>query len=114
MAELLQLFADPDRMRPSLHRNTCVGHIRKPLLDRLRDGPKTAAIDYIAILVELAVMAPNISQVNADRQDNPELSAWDFRDEVLRRVFHGNSLSPFRKTCSCHLCLPIAISTADI
>jgi hypothetical protein len=59
-----------------------VGHIRKPLLDRLR--PKTTAIDYIAILVELAVMAPNISQVNADRQDNPGLSAWDFRDEVLR------------------------------
>jgi hypothetical protein len=27
---------------------------------------------------------------------------WDFRDEVLRRIFHGNSLSPIRKTCSSH------------
>jgi hypothetical protein len=26
-----------------------------------------------------------------------------FSDEVLRWLLHGNSLSPFRKTCSSHL-----------
>src|ERR1035437_5988300 len=47
-------------------------------------------------------MAPDISKVDTDRPLNPALSAWYFRDEVLRLVFHGNSLSPFRKTCSSH------------
>jgi hypothetical protein len=28
MAQFLQLFADPDRIRPSLHRYACPGHIR--------------------------------------------------------------------------------------
>jgi hypothetical protein len=47
-------------------------------------------------------MAPDISKVDTDRHLNPGPSAWNFRDEVLRRVFHGNSLSPFRKICSSH------------
>jgi hypothetical protein len=38
-------------------------------------------------------MAPNISKIDADGHLNPGLSAWDFRDEMLRRVFHGSSLS---------------------
>jgi len=38
-------------------------------------------------------MAPDISKVDTDRHLNPGLSVWNFRDEVLRRVFHGNSLS---------------------
>jgi len=47
-------------------------------------------------------MTPDISKVDTDRHLNLGLPAWDFRDDVLRRVFHGNSLSPFRKTCSSH------------
>src|SRR5271167_3023479 len=47
-------------------------------------------------------MAPDISKVNTDRHLNPGLSGWSFRDEVLRRVFHRNSLSPIRTTCSSH------------
>jgi hypothetical protein len=42
-------------------------------------------------------MALNISKIDAKRHLDPGLSAWDIRDEVLRRVFHGNSLSPIRK-----------------
>jgi hypothetical protein len=38
-------------------------------------------------------MAPDISKVDTDRHLNPGPSAWNFRDEALRRVFHGNSLS---------------------
>jgi hypothetical protein len=45
-------------------------------------------------------MAPNIPKVDADRHGIPRLSAWNFGDEVLRGIFHGNSLSPIRKTCS--------------
>ena len=52
-------------------------------------------------------MAPDISKVDTDRPLNPALSAWYFRDEVLRLVFHGNSLSPFRKTCSSHFSVRI-------
>jgi hypothetical protein len=52
-------------------------------------GSETASIDYFAVLVEDAVVAPDISKIDADRHLNPGLSAWDFRDEVLRRLFHG-------------------------
>ena len=37
-------------------------------------------------------MAPDIPKINADRQFDPGLPAWNFRDEVMRRLFHGNSL----------------------
>jgi hypothetical protein len=67
-----------------------------------RTGPEAASIDHFSIFVEGAVMAPDISKVDTDRHLNPRSSALNFRDEVLRRVFHGNSLSPFRKTCSSH------------
>jgi hypothetical protein len=65
-------------------------------------GPEAALVDHLSISVEGAVMAPNISKVDTDRPLNPGQSAWNFRDEVLRRVFHENSLSPFRETCSSH------------
>jgi hypothetical protein len=38
-------------------------------------------------------MAPDISKVDTDHHLNRGLSAWDFRNEILRRLFHGNSLS---------------------
>jgi hypothetical protein len=65
----------------------------KPLPDRLRCGPEAASVDRFAFLVESAVMAPDIAKVDADRRLRPGLSAWGFRDEVLRRFLHGNSLS---------------------
>jgi hypothetical protein len=45
-------------------------------------------------------MAPDIAKVDADRDLNLGLPAWDFSDEVLRWLLHGNSL---RRTCSSHL-----------
>jgi hypothetical protein len=30
------------------------------------------------------------------------MPAWNFSNGVLRWLFHGNSLSPVRKTCSSH------------
>jgi hypothetical protein len=38
-------------------------------------------------------MAPDISKVDTDRRLNSGPSAGSFRDEVLRRIFMGNSLS---------------------
>jgi hypothetical protein len=32
---------------------------------------------------------PNIPKVDADGHGNPNLSAWGFRDEVLRWLFMG-------------------------
>jgi hypothetical protein len=34
-------------------------------------------------------MAPDISEVDTDRHLHPSRSAWNFRDEVLRWLFHG-------------------------
>jgi hypothetical protein len=106
MAQFLQLFANPDRMRPSFHRDACVGHIRQPLLDRLRHGSEAAAIYDFTVFVESAVMAPDVSEVDADRRGNSGLSAWNFRDEVLRWLLQGIQLPPSR-TCSSHFSLSI-------
>lgn len=89
MAELLQLFADPDRVRSSLHRNPRWRYIGEPLLDRLRGGPEAATVDHFSVMVEGAVMAPDVAKVDADRDLNLSLSAWDFRDEALRWLLHG-------------------------
>ena len=67
MAKFLQLFADPDRVRSGLHRNPRLRHVGKPLLDRLRCRPEAAAVDHLTILVERAVMTPNVAKINADR-----------------------------------------------
>jgi hypothetical protein len=34
-------------------------------------------------------MVPDITKIDADRQLVPGLSAWNFRDEVMRRRLHG-------------------------
>src|SRR5271154_1660085 len=91
--KLLQLLADPDRVNACLHGHTCRRQVSKPLLDRLRRGPETAPVDHFTVLVESAVMAPDIAKVDANRHLHLGLSAWDFRDEVLRWLLHGNSLS---------------------
>ena len=42
-------------------------------------------------------MAPDISKIDPDRHPNLGDAAWNFRDdEVLRWLFHGNSLSDLR------------------
>jgi hypothetical protein len=69
--ELLELFADPDRMNARLHGNTCRRQARKPLPDRLRGGPEAASVDHFAVLVESAVMAPDITKADANRQISP-------------------------------------------
>jgi hypothetical protein len=37
-------------------------------------------------------MAPDIAKVDADRPLDLGVPAWNFRDEVLRWLLHGNSL----------------------
>ena len=63
MAQLFKLFADPDRMNTSLHRNASMWHIGEPCVDRLRRRPETTAVDHFALLVESAVTAPNVAEV---------------------------------------------------
>ncbi|HTF69047.1 MAG TPA: hypothetical protein VK638_40840, partial [Edaphobacter sp.] len=55
----------------------------------LRCGSETASINYLTVFVESAVMAPDIPKINADRHPDLGLPARNFRDEVLRRLFHG-------------------------
>jgi hypothetical protein len=91
--QLLELFADPDRVRSRFHRYSCRRHISEPLLDSLGAGSEVASFDHFSFFVESAVMAPDISKVNADRHLGPGLSVWNFCDEVMCWLFHGNSLS---------------------
>src|SRR5271154_6316395 len=85
------------------------GKIGKPLLDCLGTGPEAATTDHLPFLVERAVMAPDISKVDSDRHLNLGLSAWDFRNGVLRWLLHGNSLL-LRRTCSSHFPVLICAS----
>jgi hypothetical protein len=75
----------------------------EPLLDRLRGSSEAATVDHFSVLVEGAVMAPDIAKVDADRHLDLGLPAWNFSDEVLRWFLHGNSLLLLRRTCSSHL-----------
>jgi hypothetical protein len=52
-------------------------------------GTKPAPAQYFSIFVERAVMAPDIPKIDPDRHPDPRASEWYFRDEVLRRIFHG-------------------------
>jgi hypothetical protein len=52
----------------------------------VRKRPRTNDRSF---LVECAVVTPDIAKVNPDRHLNPGLPAWDFRDEVLRWLLHG-------------------------
>lgn len=76
-------------MNAGLHRHTSRRQVLEPLLDRLRCGSGTASVDDFAALVEGAVMAPGIAKVDTNRQIGLGLPAWNFRNEVLRRVLYG-------------------------
>jgi hypothetical protein len=41
-------------------------------------------------------MAPDISKVDPDRHLGLRAAAWNFSNEVMRRLFHGNSLSDLK------------------
>ena len=83
MPEFLQLFTHPDRVDAGLHGHPRRRQVRKPPPDRFRGGPEAASIDHFTVLVERAVMAPDISKVDTDRHLDSGPSAWDFRNEVL-------------------------------
>ena len=89
VAHLPELFADPDRMRSRLHCNPGPGHITKPLLDPRGRRSKPPPVNHFSIFVERAVMAPDIPKIDPDRHPNLGDAAWNFRDEVLRWLFHG-------------------------
>src|SRR5579859_7959537 len=90
-------------MHAGFHRHAGMRHVGEPLVDGLRCSPKAASINHFALLVESAVMAPNVAKVDADRQLYLATLPGYFRDEVLRPLLHGNSLRLLRRTCSSHL-----------
>src|ERR1700742_3313503 len=100
---MLELFADPDRTNAGFHRHAGMRHIGEPPVDGLRRRPEAASINHFTVLVESAVMAPNVAKINADRQLDLATLPGCFHDEVLRRLLHGNSLLLLRRTCSSHL-----------
>ncbi len=89
-------------MHAGLHRHAGMRHVGKPLVDGLH-GSEAAPINHFALLVESAVMAPNVTKVDADRELYLATLPGYFRDEVLRWLLDGNSLLLPQRTCSSHL-----------
>jgi hypothetical protein len=77
------------------------------VMPSLRGSSESSPINDFSVLVEGAVMPPDVAKVDADRHLNLGLSAWDFSDEVLRWLLHGNSLLLLRRTCSSHLLISV-------
>jgi hypothetical protein len=97
VSEQLKLFADPDRVRASLHGHPDGRQILKPLLHSLGIGSEPTPVDHVSILVDRAVVAPGISQVNADGYLGWRMFARNFGDEVLRCLFHGKQFLRSRR-----------------
>ena len=53
------------------------------------DWYETGPAHYFSIFVERAVMAPDIPKIDPDRHPNLGGAASNFRDEVMRCLFHG-------------------------
>src|ERR1700678_2011336 len=64
VTEFPQLFADSDRMRSRFHRDPGARQIGKPLVDACRCRSEPPSVNDLAVLVERAVMAPDISKVD--------------------------------------------------
>jgi hypothetical protein len=68
-------------------------------LNQAFSGSETASINHLSLFGERSLMARDIAKINADRHLNPGLSAWNFRDGVIRWHFHGDRFSD-PNTCS--------------
>ena len=56
-------------------------------------GSEAASINHLSLFGERSLMARDIAKTNADRHLNPGLSVWNFRDGVIRWLFHGGRFS---------------------
>jgi hypothetical protein len=89
VTQFLKLFADPYRMRPRFHRDPYSRQIGKPLLDSRGTGSEPTSVNHFSVFVERAVMVPDIPKVDPDRHPNPGAAAWNFSNEVMRWLLHG-------------------------
>jgi hypothetical protein len=53
------------------------------------DWYETAPAHYFSTFIERAVMAPDIPKIDPDRHLDLRGAASNFRDEVMRWLFHG-------------------------
>jgi hypothetical protein len=67
--------------------------ILKPLLHSLETGSEPAPVDHVSILVDRAVMGPDISQVNADGYFGGECPLGTSAMRCCAVFFMGNSFS---------------------
>src|SRR6202020_3623358 len=101
-------------VRSCLHGDACWRQIGEPLLNGLRCGSEAASINDRSLRVERAIVTPDVAEIDPDRHLDLGVPAWDFSDEALRLLLHGNSLSnPVRRTCSSHLSVQIGSCTWD-
>jgi hypothetical protein len=80
-------------MRSRFHRDPDPRQVGEPLVYSCGCRSESSSVDYFSTLVERAVMAPDISKVDPDRHLDLGAAEWNFRDKVMRQLFHGNSLS---------------------
>jgi len=74
MAKLPDLLANPDRMGTGLHGHPRWSKIPEALVCSGWIGSGTASVYDLAVLVEGAVMAPDVPKVDADRGPDPGTS----------------------------------------
>ena len=76
MTKLPNLLADPDRVGSSFHGDPRWFNIPETLVDSGRVGSETTSVYDFAVLVERAVMAPDVPKVDPDRHPGLGTSAW--------------------------------------
>ena len=78
MAQIAYLLADPDGMSSGFHRYPDRLEIAEALIYARWVGSETATVDDLALFVDGAVMAPDVSKVDTDRRPDPGTPAWTF------------------------------------
>lgn len=76
MPEVLDLFTHPNRVSAGLHRNQSPLNIPEALGHATSVGPESTSIDDFTVSVQGAVMAPDVTQIDSNRDPDPRTSAW--------------------------------------
>ena len=78
MTQIAYQLTDPDGMNSDFHRYSDRLEISEALIYARWVGSETAAVNDLALFVDGAVMAPDVSKVDTDRRPDPGTSAWTF------------------------------------
>jgi hypothetical protein len=102
VAKFFDLFANPDWVRVVFHGDPSRMNASEPPIHPSGIRAEASSVDHLAVFVQAAVMAPDVPQVDSNRDSDPGPSAWTLWDEELRMLYHAHSVSRFEETFSSH------------